>query len=54
MTTLPMIPPSLAATIEIAIPVARKLVGNTSVIRQSKAALPQLITPLKIADTTKF
>lgn len=51
MTILPIIPPSRAATIEIAIPVARKFVGNTSVIRQSNAALPQLITPLKNADT---
>lgn len=54
ITILPIIPPRRAATIDIAIPVARNCVGNTSVMRQSKAALPQLIAPLKIADTVKF
>lgn len=49
-----MIPPRRAATIEIAIPVARRGVGKTSVIRQSKAAFPQLITPLKIAETMRL
>lgn len=51
---LPIIPPNLAATMDIAMPVARKLVGKTSVIRQSSAALPQLITPLKNADTRRL
>ena len=54
MTMLPMMPPSLAATIEMAMPVARRFVGKTSVMRQSRAALPQLITPLKIAETITF
>lgn len=54
ITRFPTIPPSRAATIDIAIPVARRFVGKTSVIRQSRAALPQLITPLKIAETIKF
>lgn len=54
MTILPIIPPRRAATIDMAIPVARNCVGNTSVMRQSSAALPQLIAPLKIADTVKF
>lgn len=31
-----------------------KLVGNISVIRQSRAAFPQEITPLNIAEMTKF
>lgn len=51
---LPIIPPRRAATMEIAIPVARSGVGKTSVIRQSKAAFPQLITPLKIAETIRL
>lgn len=54
MTILPIIPPRRAATIDIAIPVARKWVGKTSVIRQSNAALPQLITPLKKAETMRL
>lgn len=54
ITMFPMIPPRRAATMEIAIPVARRCVGNTSVIRQSKAAFPQLITPLNIAETIKL
>lgn len=49
-----MIPPSLAATIEIATPVARKFVGKTSVMRQSKAALAHEITALNVALTIKF
>lgn len=49
-----MIPPILAATIEIATPVARKLVGNTSVMRQSRAALAQLMTALNVALTMRF
>lgn len=47
-------PPKRAATIEIATPVARRCVGNTSVIRQSNEALPQAIIPVKIAETIKF
>lgn len=31
-----------------------KFVGKISVIKQSKAALPQLIALLNMADTTKF
>jgi hypothetical protein len=31
-----------------------KLVGNISVMRQSRAALPQLITLLNTADTIRF
>lgn len=54
ITIFPMIPPRRAATIEIAIPVARRCVGKTSVIKQSKAAFPQLITPLKKAETIRF
>ena len=49
-----MIPPRRAATMDIAIPVARKLVGKTSVMRQSRAALPQLMTPLNVAETIRF
>lgn len=51
---LPIIPPRRAATIEMAIPVARRGVGKTSVIKQSRAAFPQLITPLKIAETIRL
>lgn len=54
MTILPIIPPRRAATIDMAIPVARNCVGKTSVIRQSSAALPQLIAPLKTADTIRL
>jgi hypothetical protein len=54
ITMLPMIPPRRAAIIDTATPVARKLVGNTSVMRQSRAALPQLMALLKIADTTRL
>lgn len=74
MTILPMIPPSLAATIEIATPVAlqnakinqknppnsppkilyRSDVGKISVIRQSSAALPHVMTELNTADTIKL
>lgn len=50
----PIIPPSLAATIEIATPVALKFVGNTSVMRQSRAALAQDITALNVALTMRF
>lgn len=32
----------------------RKFVGNTSVIKQSNAALPHEITELNTADTTKL
>lgn len=49
-----MIPPSLAATIEIATPVALTSVGNTSVMRQSKAALAHEMTALNVALTIKF
>ncbi len=54
MTTFPIIPPNRAATIEIATPVARRFVGNTSVIRQSNEALPHAMIPVKIAETIKF
>lgn len=47
-------PPSRAATIEIATPVARKFVGKTSVIRQSKAAFAHEMTALNVALTIKF
>jgi hypothetical protein len=49
-----MIPPNRANTIEIATPVALKLVGKTSVIKQSRAALAQLITALNVALTMRF
>lgn len=49
-----MIPPNRAKTIEIATPVALKFVGNTSVIRQSKAAFAQLMTALNVALTMRF
>lgn len=54
MTILPMIPPRRAAIMETATPVALKLVGKTSVMRQSRAALPQLMALLKIADTIRL
>lgn len=54
ITMFPIIPPRRAATMEIAIPVARRCVGKTSVIRQSSAAFPQLITPLKKAETIRL
>lgn len=54
MLPFPIMPPNRAATIEIATPVALKLVGNTSVIKQSRAAFAQLITALKVALTIKF
>lgn len=49
-----MMPPNLAKTIEIATPVARKCVGNTSVIKQSRAAFAQLMTALNVALTMRF
>ena len=49
-----MMPPKRAATIDIATPVARKFVGKTSVMRQSKAAFAHEITALNVALTTKF
>lgn len=54
MTTLPMMPPKRAATIEMATPVARRFVGKTSVIRQSSEALPHAMIPVKTAETMKF
>lgn len=51
---LPIIPPKRANTIDIATPVALRLVGKTSVIKQSSAAFAQLITALKVALTIRF
>lgn len=49
-----MIPPNRAATIEIATPVALRCVGNTSVMRQSSAALAHEMTALNVALTMRF